>query len=115
MIDIKLSIIDTGLGISEEGIKGLFKNFGKLSENSHRNSQGTGLGLSICKQIIEKMGGSVSVKSKLGLGTQFSIIISFKTESLAKVSKAQEQPYVFVKSDPRDKIITKYTDQIKNY
>ena len=41
--------------------------------------------------------------------------MSFKTEPLAMVSKAQEQPYVFVKSDPRDKIITKYTDQIENY
>ena len=61
MIEMKLSIIDTGLGISEEGIKSLFMNFGKLSENSHRNSEGTGLGLSICKQIIEQMGGLVSV------------------------------------------------------
>ena len=93
MIKINLSIIDTGLGISEEGIKSLFKNFGKLSENSHRNCQGTGLGLSICKQIIEQMGGSVTVSSKLGQGTQFSIIISLRTESLATVSKAQEEPY----------------------
>ena len=52
-INIKISIIDTGVGISEEGLKKLFIDFGKLDENSTRNRKGTGLGLSICKQIIE--------------------------------------------------------------
>ena len=40
---------DTGVGISDEGIKKLFIDFGKLDENSKMNRQGTGLGLSICK------------------------------------------------------------------
>ena len=61
------------------------------------------------------MGGLVSVQSKLGQATQFSIILSLKTQSLAKVSEAQEEPYTFVYSDPRDKIITKYTKETKNY
>jgi len=47
--------------MSEEGIKGLFVNFGKLQENASMNRSGTGLGLSICKNIIEKMGGNVNV------------------------------------------------------
>jgi len=41
------------VGISEDGLKKLFIDFGKLDENSKMNSQGTGLGLSICKNIIE--------------------------------------------------------------
>ena len=49
--------------MSEEGINNLFIDFGRLSENEGRNKSGTGLGLSICKKIIEKMGGSVEVKS----------------------------------------------------
>jgi signal transduction histidine kinase len=50
-------------------MKNLFIDFGKLDENSQRNKAGTGLGLSICKQIIEEMGGSVTVKSKPNQGT----------------------------------------------
>jgi len=64
--------------MSDEGVKHLFVDFGKLKENESRNKQGTGLGLSICKQIIEKMGGSVEVKSELNVGTQF--IVNVKTK-----------------------------------
>ena len=64
-IQMQVSVIDTGVGISEEGCKKLFMDFAKLDENSKRNCQGTGLGLSICKNIIEQMGGSVDVKSKI--------------------------------------------------
>jgi signal transduction histidine kinase len=70
-----MSVIDTGIGISEEGVKKLFIDFAKLDENSNRNAQGTGLGLSICKNIIEEMGGSVEVKSKIGEGTEFRLNI----------------------------------------
>ena len=52
-LNIELHIRDNGCGISEEGIKHLFIDFGKLHENEERNSGGTGLGLSICKKIIE--------------------------------------------------------------
>ena len=46
---MKISVIDTGIGISKEGLKKLFIDFGKLDESQTRNRQGTGLGLSICK------------------------------------------------------------------
>jgi len=42
-------VVDTGIGMSEEGVKGLFIDFGRLAENEGRNKSGTGLGLSICK------------------------------------------------------------------
>ncbi len=51
--------MDQGVGISEQNIKNLFIEFGKLEEHSKRNLQGTGLGLSICKRIVEQMGGHV--------------------------------------------------------
>ena len=56
----------------------MFIDFGRLAENENRNKSGTGLGLSICKQIIEKMGGSVSVKSKLDEGSEFIINLKLK-------------------------------------
>ena len=55
--NIEISIIDNGLGISEEGLKNLFTDFGKLTENENQNKAGTGLGLSICKKIVQQMGG----------------------------------------------------------
>jgi two-component system sensor histidine kinase EvgS len=58
-----IKIKDSGEGISEQGLKSLFIDFSRLKEHDTMNQRGTGLGLSICKQIIQKMGGSVSVKS----------------------------------------------------
>ena len=52
--------------------------FGKLSESQDQKKGGTGLGLSICKQIVEKMGGNVTVSSKLGHGAEFKIKLSTK-------------------------------------
>ena len=68
-----LKIKDTGVGINPENISNLFVDFGKLDEHEKINTQGTGLGLSICKQLVEQMGGSVSVQSELGEGTCFNI------------------------------------------
>ena len=80
-----MSVIDTGVGISEDGLKNLFIDFNKLDENSKRNTQGTGLGLSICKNIIEEMGGSVDVKSKPKVGTEF--ILNIKTHCRVQAVK----------------------------
>lgn len=81
-INLQIIIADNGCGISPEGQKKLFVDFGKLEENSKSNPTGTGLGLSISKQIIEQMGGSVTVESKLKEGTKF--IINFKTKCKSK-------------------------------
>jgi len=62
---VKISVIDTGKGISKDDLEKLFKKFGKL-ENSYETmaeSSGTGLGLYITKQLIEGMGGKITVKS----------------------------------------------------
>jgi len=86
-ISLRLSVVDTGIGMSEEGVKRLFIDFGRLAENENRNKSGTGLGLSICKQIIEKMGGSVDVKSQLDVGSQFIINLKLK----CKTHQSKEQ------------------------
>ena len=72
-IDFEIRIKDSGIGISEKNIDKLFMNFSRLEEHKKMNERGTGLGLSICKSLIEIMGGSVSVESKLGEGTSFIV------------------------------------------
>lgn len=77
-IELQITIKDTGAGIKQEDLAKLFVDFGKLDDEEGRNTSGTGLGLSICKQLIEKMGGTVTVKSEVGKGTDF--VINLKTK-----------------------------------
>lgn len=69
---INTQIIDVGIGISEENLVKLFKPFMQLEEGLSRSHEGTGLGLAICKNLIEKLGGSIDVKSQLGKGSNFT-------------------------------------------
>lgn len=70
-----MTIEDNGVGISKENQNKLFQNYSRLDEHQHMNDKGTGLGLSICKNIIEKMGGDVSIESEVGHGTKFHIVV----------------------------------------
>lgn len=79
-VNFDVVIKDQGCGMSPESKSKLFLNFNKLEENASMNKNGVGLGLSICKNLIEQMGGTVSVESELGLGTTFTI--NFKTSCL---------------------------------
>lgn len=74
--DAELSIViqDTGVGIPEESIPHLFEKFYRVREHEGK-AQGTGLGLSICKQIVQGHNGRIEVKSKMGVGTSFTVYI----------------------------------------
>jgi PAS domain S-box-containing protein len=84
--ELKIEIADTGIGIPEDKIHGLFDMFSQVDSSTSRKYGGTGLGLAISKQIAELLGGSISVSSKEGLGSQF--IIHLKCE-LAKQEVAE--------------------------
>lgn len=70
---IHFYVKDTGMGISEEKIKTIFERFVKLNTFV----QGTGLGLAICKMIVEKIGGEITVESKLNEGSTFRFTIPY--------------------------------------
>ena len=70
--DLSMTIQDTGLGIPEDSISHLFEKFYRVKEHEGKAS-GTGLGLSICKQIVQGHNGRIEVKSKMGVGTSFTI------------------------------------------
>ncbi len=74
--EIVLYIQDTGLGIPDEALPHLFEKFFRVREHETR-AAGTGLGLSICKQIVQGHGGRIEVKSKIGVGTVFSVFLSY--------------------------------------
>lgn len=65
--EVELYVSDTGIGIKEENIPNLFKQFFKVHEHAH----GTGLGLNICKSIVEKQDGVIGVESVYGKGSKF--------------------------------------------
>ena len=89
-VDLTIKIIDSGAGISKEGLTKLFLCFGKLDENSHLNREGTGLGLSICKSIIESQGGTVKVDSTVGKGTMFTINMKSKCKPMKTIWNESE-------------------------
>jgi PAS domain S-box-containing protein len=72
---LHVSVRDTGVGISEEGQRNLFKRFSQVDRAIESNAGGTGLGLLICKQLVELMGGHIGVTSTLGAGSEFSFDI----------------------------------------
>ncbi len=70
---LRISVIDTGMGIRKDNLDDLFNSFKRVDEKANRNIEGTGLGLSIAKQLIEMMGGSISVDSVYHKGSTFTI------------------------------------------
>lgn len=75
---LKFEVSDTGIGISENKLESIFENFQQASTVTSRLYGGTGLGLAIVKQLVESQGGSVSVKSRIGEGSDFSFTLRFK-------------------------------------
>lgn len=69
------SITDTGEGIAPEKQKSVFERFVKLSDFEHSRSKGAGLGLYLCRQIVEKLGGEISVQSIPKKGSRFQFTL----------------------------------------
>ncbi len=85
----KVRVIDTGMGMNEDELKGLFQQFHQVDGSSTRRAGGTGLGLVITRHLVTMHGGVVSVESKKGEGTVFWFTVpvwATSTQTMRRVS-----------------------------
>lgn len=68
-----LRVVDTGIGIPEDQIPRVFESFVQLAEEADKRRHGLGLGLSIVKNLVDMLGGTISVQSAVGIGSTFSV------------------------------------------
>ncbi|AWB65039.1 hypothetical protein C2869_00645 [Saccharobesus litoralis] len=79
---LSINIIDSGIGMDEQGIKALFERFEQADLSTTRRYGGTGLGMAISKNLVDLMQGTIEVESQLGRGTQFNLILPLSTTNL---------------------------------
>jgi len=72
---LKISVSDTGIGISKDDLQEIFKPFKQADSFLNRKYEGTGLGLAITKHYVEMHGGIIAVESSQGAGSTFRIMI----------------------------------------
>jgi len=82
---VEFAVADTGIGIAEDKIDSIFKDFEQAEAGTSNSYGGSGLGLAIGKQLVESQGGIIGLKSKVGEGSTFSFILTFeKTNTTAE-------------------------------
>jgi signal transduction histidine kinase/DNA-binding response OmpR family regulator/HPt (histidine-containing phosphotransfer) domain-containing protein len=86
-ITLVCMVSDTGIGIREADIEKLFSAYNQVDTRSNRHIEGTGLGLSICKNMTDMMGGTITVSSKFGEGSVFTVRIPQKVVSEVSIGE----------------------------
>src|SRR5690606_21631833 len=75
-----LEVADTGVGIPEDRLEYIFQPFSRVDESHTRVTMGTGLGLAIARRLAELLGAEVQVRSRLGVGSTFRIVMPLLPE-----------------------------------
>jgi PAS domain S-box-containing protein len=92
--ELVFSIRDTGIGINKSNIERIFEEFSQEVSGHHRPFEGLGLGLSLAKQVLDRMGGKITVFSEKGIGSVFTFTIPYRQAGISKpvTREALRQP-----------------------
>lgn len=80
VMNIRIAVQDTGIGIAPENQVKIFERFTQAETSTTRKFGGTGLGLAICRQLVELMGGKLTLESSLGMGSTFSFTLPMEID-----------------------------------
>ena len=102
--EFRFVVTDSGIGMQQEKINGLFAAFTQHDASTTREYGGTGLGLTICNQLVELMNGHIEVTSEIGKGSEFDIRLGFTTVTAQEVQDSQEQDVFQVTDEQNDQL-----------
>ncbi len=88
--ELQVDVKDTGIGIREEDMKNIFSSFTQVDTKKNRQVEGSGLGLAISRNLIEAMGGHITLQSVYGEGTTFSFTVMSGVKDWSPVGKIDE-------------------------
>lgn len=119
-INLSVTVKDTGIGIKEENLEKLFTSFHQVDTSRKRHEGGLGLGLAISYALIQKMGGTITVKSKWGKGTAIRFVVPQKIldetpiVSLQNKSHINAATYIDMEQFEMSEIRDEYSNMILN-
>ena len=111
--NVEILVKDAGIGIPQEKLDHIFDRFKQADGSTTRKYGGTGLGLSICKELLVLLGGDISVKSKVDVGSIFRVLIPKNKDKVQENTvSSDEVSLVDIKKDINNKILLLNNDPV---
>ncbi len=117
-INLIITVRDTGIGMTKESVENLFQKFSQADMGRTRKKGGVGLGLAIAQTIVNRMGGFITVKSELGRGSEFKIVIPQKVYDVNPIADIEDKSeinaavYINMEQFRYNEIRDKYAENI---
>lgn len=92
--NLRIDVMDTGIGMSKEGLHRIFSPFSQADTDTTRLYGGTGLGLALCRQLVEQMHGQILVDSEIGQGTHFTVTLPLPVYAQSAQQPAEPTPTI---------------------
>lgn len=102
----QIRVTDTGIGISSTQLPHVFDRFYQADDSNTRSAEGTGIGLALTKELVELLGGEITVESKLGKGTSFNVRLPIQKDAIPMKAIPQVRPQVKISNDTHSAIVT---------